>query len=291
MRTNRLERDLNLTRNIRLTADMLVIVAFLLLAIVPWGSFFSSKVSLLQQLAWPSSSHLLGTDNLGRDLLVRISDAVTYAVIPLWFGVSTLSLLGMFLAVGYLSCGRKNVVFQTLTDFVFSASAAVPVVLLSFLLAVVFETTRLWMVIVSVGFILSIHSFLFVKGLYLKSEHLGYWQAHAACGGTLRARIINYGLLSHWLPDILGNMAFYLKVAITVEASLSYLGFGVQEPQPSFGNMLASHFDSYMRGNWFVLVVIGGALIISAYTPEACFKIYRFFLISRRRAENSPSAV
>lgn len=269
---------MNLTRNIRLASDLLVIVAFLLLAVVPWGAFFTSKVSLLQQLEWPSASHLLGTDNLGRDLLVRISDAVTYAVLPLWLGVSAFSLVGMLLALAYLSYGRKNVFFQATIDFLFSASAAIPVVLLSFLLAVFFETTRLWMVIVSVGFILSIHSFLFIKGLYLKSEHLGYWQAHAACGGTPRSRILNYGMLSHWMPDILSNMAFYLKVAITVEASLSYLGFGVQEPHPSFGNMLASHFDSYMRGNWFVLVVIAGALIISAYAPDACFKVYRFFL-------------
>lgn len=269
---------MNLTRNIRLTTDLLVIVAFLALAIVPWGNFYASKVSLLQQLSWPSAEHVLGTDNLGRDLLVRVSDAVTYAVIPLWLGVSAWSSVGMLLAVVYLSYGRKNAFFQTLTDFVFSASAAVPVVLLSFLLAVVFETTRLWMVIVSVGFILSIHSFLFIKGLYLKSEHLGYWQAHAACGGTPRARIINYGVVTHWLPEILGNMAFYLKIAVTVEASLSYLGFGVQEPHPSFGNMLASHFDSYMRGNWFVLIVIGGALIVSVSAPDACYRVYRFVL-------------
>jgi len=283
MRIDKLGNGLNLTRNIRLVVDLLVITVFLGLAVVPWGSFFSSKVSLLQQLEWPSANHLLGTDNLGRDLLVRISDAVTYAVLPLWIGVTLLSLMGMLLAWAYLSYGRKNVFLQTLIDLVFSVSAAVPVVILSFLLAVIFETTRLWMVIVSVGFILSIHSFLFLKGLFLKSELLGYWQAHAACGGTRKERIMNYGILSHWLPDIFGNLAFYLKVAITVEASLSYLGFGVQEPHPSFGNMLASHFDSYMRGNWFVLVVIGGALIVAASVPEACYRIYRSFTVKNPR--------
>ncbi len=275
---------MNLTRNIRITTDILVIASFLTLVIVPWNSFYDSKVSLLQQLTWPSSSHLLGTDNLGRDLLVRISDAVTYAVIPLWFGVSVLSFMGMLLAAIYLSYGRKNIFFQTLVDFVFSASAAVPVVILSFLLAVVFEVTHLWMVIASVGFILSIHSFLFIKGLYLKSEHLGYWHAHAACGGTSYARITKYGMLSHWLPDILGNLAFYLKVAITVEASLSYLGFGVQEPKPSFGNMLASHFDSYLRGHWFVLIIISFALLVSAYLPESCLRIYRLVCCGKNRS-------
>lgn len=263
-------------RSLRLAIDFLVVTAFLLLAFFPWSAFLSSKVSIMHQLEWPSAAHWLGTDNLGRDLLIRLSDAVTFAVLPLWLGIITLSIVGTAVAILFLSSVSKNSRLQTLTDIVLSGAASIPVAMFAFLFAVVFESSHLWMVILSVGFILSIHSFLFIRGLYLKSEKLGYWQAHAATGGRRRSRIVRYGVFSHWKHDILGNMTFYLKVGITVEAGLSYLGFGVQEPHPSFGNILASHFDSYLRGNWFVLAITAAGFVLCAYFPAAVFNVGRF---------------
>ena len=51
-------------------------------------------------------------------------------------------------------------------------------------------------------------------------------------------------------------LIFHMKMAVVIEASLSYLGFGVQEPQASFGNMLASHFELYLRGQWQIMLLI-----------------------------------
>jgi len=64
-------------------------------------------------------------------------------------------------------------------------------------------------------------------------------------------------------------LGFQLRVAVAAEASLSFLGFGIQEPQPSFGNMLSSHFDLYLKGHWSVLLVIVGGLALAALFPAS----------------------
>lgn len=264
--------------------DWLIVAAFLLLLIFPWADFFSGKVSIMHQLEWPSKSHWLGTDNLGRDLLVRLGVTVRETVLPLWSGVLAMALIGSLLAAVLCAASRRVAWLQSLTDGALSGAAGVPVALFAFFLAVIFETNQMWMVVVSIGLILSVHSFLFLRGLYARSERLGYWQAHHALGGPKFGRIIRYGITGDWFQDLTANLAFYLKVAVTVEASLSYLGFGVQEPQPSFGNMLASHFDSYMRGNWLVLVVITVGLVLCAATPAAFVRICRSGMNVRARA-------
>jgi peptide/nickel transport system permease protein len=269
--------------------DWLIVAAFLLLLLVPWSSLFSSKVSLLHQLEWPSGSHWLGTDNLGRDLLVRLSAAVRETVVPLWGGVIVMVMTGTTLAAVLCAGSRKVAWLQHMTDAALSGAAGIPVALFAFCLAVTFETNQMWMVVLSVGLILSVHSFLFLRGLYARSEKLGYWQSHEALGGTRFGRILHYGISGDWFRDLMANLAFYLKVAVTVEASLSYLGFGVQEPQPSFGNMLASHFDSYMRGNWLGLVVITAGLVLCASAPSALVRICRSGIKIRTNASATAS--
>ena len=59
-----------------------------------------------------------------------------------------------------------------------------------------------------------------------------------------------------------------------IEVSLSYLGFGVQEPNPSFGNMFKSHFDLILRGDFYTVFVIVGFMIITLAVPKIIFNLF-----------------
>ena len=69
-------------------------------------------------------------------------------------------------------------------------------------------------------------------------------------GGSKLTRVIKYGVFRSWKKEIVEMFFIHLQLAFIIEVSLSYLGFGVQEPNPSFGNMFKSHFDLILRGDF-----------------------------------------
>ncbi|MEZ4740953.1 MAG: hypothetical protein R3B45_00645 [Bdellovibrionota bacterium] len=235
------------------------IIFFLFLAFVPWDRYFDAGVDLKTIGVGPSLQHLLGTDNLGRDLLVRLSSVLRDVIVPIWLTVLISSLAGIGIAIIVLLLSEENTAFKRVIDFLghgFSFIASVPIGILVFLLAVYYEETGLRMVLVGLSVLLAIRSYLQVFDLYAEDKRLGYWLAHEAQGGTLFSRLIRYGLGMRWKESILLALVFHLQIAVTIESALSYLGFGIQEPQASFGNMLASHFDMYLKGDWGILLII-----------------------------------
>ena len=123
------------------------------------------------------------------------------------------------------------------------------------------------------GALFMVRTCLYVRDLYRQDRWLEYWQARAAMGGRLVPTLVEYGIRRSWAPHLGETLGFHLRAAVAIEASLSYLGFGIQEPGASFGNMLASHFDSYLKGEWWPLLVICAGLTISFLTPPACLRI------------------
>lgn len=252
--------------------DILLVTAFLTLVIVPWDSFFKAGIDLAHMLSGPSYAHPLGTDNMGRDLVVRLSTAIRGGVLPLWAGVALASaggaLAGLFAILGAVRSRRVARAVVGL-DTAMASMAAVPVGLVVFAWAAVQERAGLGPVIAALAALFWVRSYLTVRDLFRRDEQLGFWTAHAALGGTTLARLLRYGVAGGWRTELLAVLGFQLRVAVAAEASLSFLGFGVQEPQPSFGNMLSSHFDLYLKGHWSVLLVIVGGLALAALFPAS----------------------
>jgi peptide/nickel transport system permease protein len=255
----------------RLVTALLVLITFVALVVVPWGDWYGVSVRLADAMAPMSSAHPLGTDNLGRDLLGRLAEAARGAVLPLWGAVACGCLVGLLMGTTSLTWrqSRLGAVCARGLDAAASVAAGLPAVIGAFALAVLWEGGGLWPVMTSLAALFGLRTYLEVQDWARQDGRLGFWTAHTALGGTFAARLWRYGVLTAWREPLLQSLAFHLRAAVAIEAALSYLGFGVQEPQASFGNMLSSHFDLYLKGHWQTLVIIVAALTFSVAVPTA----------------------
>ena len=258
-----------------LRRDIGATALFCILALVPWAHWLSDKINLQSMNAMPSWQHPLGTDVMGRDLLVRLGQAASKAVWPLWFAVTLASALGIALALLTLSSTEYRVPRSTwlALEGIAAVLASIPVTVTTFLWAAFFEQAGATSVITSLCLVFTARAFLHIKNLFRQDSKLAYWTAHEAMGGRTLKRLWRYGVSSSWAPDLLNGLSLNLRVAVTVEASLSYLGFGMQEPEASFGNILATHFDGYLKGHWWVLTMTILALAVTASAPQAAVRL------------------
>ena len=256
------------TRSLALViVDAGIVTVFLLCVLLPWESWLGTRPNLALMSETISWSHPLGFDNLGRDLLARVAAAFRGAVLPLWAAVAGGAIFGVIL--GWLATLVAKPKFVLVLDAFMTLICALPVGILAFAWAALREEAGLLSVLASMTPLATALAYMRFRDLVRRDASLAYWEAHHAAGGALSDRLIRYGVVGAWSQPILQLLGFLLRVAIAVESALSYLGFGVVEPQPSLGNILAAHFELYLRGEWRVLAVISAALALAAAFPGA----------------------
>jgi peptide/nickel transport system permease protein len=202
--------------------------------------------------------HLLGTDQLGRDVLsrvvhgARVSLAVASAVLLL--GGLSGSLLGMI--VGYRG-GRLESVLMRLADF---QMAFPPLLLAIFLLYVVgaslFNLVAFLVLLTWVGFA------RLARGQTLALRQQLFVEAAIALGCS-EQRILWRHLLPHLVPVLLVAGVFEFASLLLAEASLSFLGLGVQPPEASWGLMLAQGNAFVTSGAWWLVAAPGLAMFLT----------------------------
>ncbi|UQZ85154.1 Glutathione transport system permease protein GsiD [Paenibacillus konkukensis] len=183
--------------------------------------------------AEPSSQYLLGTDQVGRDVLSRLIYASRVSLVvgigAVAIGVTIGTILG--LVSGYFG-GWVDMVVMRLTDIFMSFPQ-----LMLILVVVSVVGPSLTNVIVVLGFLGWTGVARLVRGSVLSLKQMDYVKAGVALGlGT--ARMLFLHILPNAMAPILVNATFGIAGAIIAEASLSFLGLGVQPPTASWGNML-----------------------------------------------------
>lgn len=207
--------------------------------------------------------YLLGTDQLGRDILSRLIYGSRVALAVGVFGTGLALVIGVTLGLcaGYFG-GRVDAIVTRVTEVIIS----IPSSILYITILGVFGPS-LWLLILVMGLFGWITSARVVRGEVLSIRNREYVEASIGLGQRT-ARV----LIKHVLPNVLGSIIVVgtLKVAsmIILEASLSFLGFGVQPPAVTWGQML-SDGRRFITSSWWLATLPG--LAISLLTLSLLF--------------------
>jgi len=204
-----------------------------------------------------TKKYWLGTDAFGRDILSRliIGARVSFAVGLIAVIISLT--LGIFLGAlaGYYR-GWVDEVIMWLVNVTWS----IPTLLLVFAFTMALGK-GFWQIFFAVGFTMWVSVARLVRGQILAIKELEYVQAARALGYT-NGRII----FRHILPNITGPLmviaAANFATAIIVEAGLSFLGIGVQAPQPSWGLMIKENYNFIITHNPLLALIPGFAIML-----------------------------
>ncbi|NKB57174.1 MAG: ABC transporter permease subunit [Alphaproteobacteria bacterium] len=211
-------------------------------------------------LIGPSAEYWLGTDQFGRDILTRIiygaRTALFVGLVSAFLGATTGLVLGVSSA--YFG-GTFDLLFMRFVD----VFMAFPVIIMALAIVSIFGNA-MHFVILAITLPIIPDCARIVRSNALQIREIPYVDAARALGFS-HARII----LRHMLPNV---MAPYLIIftsaiggAILLEASLSYLGMGVQEPTPAWGLMLQGGAEEYVESAFWVAFFPGFAIALAVF--------------------------
>ena len=228
--------------------------------LAPWiAPYGLEDMDLMARLVAPltSSAHILGTDELGRDILTRLLYSLRLSFVLAVCGTLIGAILGT--ALGFLAA-RFGGVVDDLVNVGVDFTASLPFIILA-LTILAFLGTDVKVIIVIMAFYGWDRYAKLSRNLARSAYTEGY--AGALEGLGLPTRRI---LLKHILPNIASalvvNMTLNFPGMILLETSLSFLGVGVQPPMSSLGTMLGFGRD-YLTTAWWIAVVPGVAIVIS----------------------------
>lgn len=193
----------------------------------------SSAQELSRRLEGPSVSHPLGLDELGRDILARLLAGARISLLVGIAVVSVSSFLGMLLGsiAGYFG-GYVDDLISRLIDVLM----AFPGILLAIALVAVLGPS-LTNVVLALSVIGWVGYARLVRGQSLRAREFEFVQAARALGASSASIVVRH-VLPTALPAVVVQATLGMAGAIIAEASLSFLGLGVQPPTPSWGTML-----------------------------------------------------
>jgi len=207
------------------------------------------EADVYSRLKAPSEAHWLGTDNLGRDLLSRVIYGARISLAVGFGGVMVDLLLGtaVGLVSGYFG-GRLDLVLQRVVD----AFMCFPLLLVALTIMALLGP-GLGNVILTLGLVLGVRDSRVIRSAVLSVKAHLYLEAARALGAAHAAMVGR-----HVLPNILAPIIILgtvnLGTIILIEAALSFLGFGVPPPHPSWGGMLSGAGLVHMlRAPWLAL--------------------------------------
>lgn len=242
------------------TAATILVVLFLGGLLAPWiAPYGLEDMDLMARLVAPftSSAHILGTDELGRDVLTRLLYSLRLSFVLAVCGTLIGAVIGTTL--GFLAA-RFGGIVDDIVNVGVDFTASLPFIILA-LTILAFLGTDVTVIVV----IMAVYGWDRYAKLSRNLARSAYTEGYAGAleGLGIPTRRI---LIRHILPNIASalvvNMTLNFPGMILLETSLSFLGVGVQPPMSSLGTMLGFGRD-YLTTAWWIAVVPGVAIVIS----------------------------
>lgn len=224
---------------------VLLVSALLAPFIAPYDPI---KSSIRERLQVPSTAHLFGTDDLGRDIFSRVVYGSRISLQVGLVAVSIATLVGLVLGLfaGYLGGWVDNLVMR-LMDVLF----AFPTVLLAIAIMAVLgpSTTN---VMIAIGIVYIPIFARITRGSVLVVRNQEFIEA-ARCVGLPPMSIIFKHILPNAFDAVIVQISLATAFAILAEAALSFLGLGTQPPEPSWGSMLSFGRQYMIEAPWWTI--------------------------------------
>jgi peptide/nickel transport system permease protein len=187
----------------------------------------------------PDRRHLLGTDEVGRDVLARMIYGARVSMLVGFLSVGISTIIGLVVGslAGYLR-GWVDITLSRLIEVVI----CFPVFFLILAIMAWFPPS-IWNVMIVIGLVRWTAPARYVRGEFIRLRDMDFSSAAEALGVS-NGRIIFRHILPNAIAPVLVTVTFGIASAILIEAGLSWLGFGVQPPQASWGNILRTAFDN-----------------------------------------------
>jgi peptide/nickel transport system permease protein len=227
------------------------------IAIWPLVKYSPTEYNLLEYLAPPDGRHWFGTDDSGRDVLSRMIYGARISLSVGFVAVGIALVIGIWLGAlaGY---------FGGWTDIVISRAIEIMLTIPTFFLIIAiiaFLPPSIYNIMVIIGLTGWMGVARFVRAEFLKLKQLDFITALRALGASNK-RIIFMHMLPNAMAPVLVSAVFGIAGAILTESSLSFLGFGVPPPTPSWGDILSQSRD-YIEFAWWLTVFPGFAIFMS----------------------------
>jgi len=239
-------------------AVLLLLIVALVIVLPGLSSLDPNQIDLTRIEQPPSASHWLGTDELGRDVFIRLWQGGQVSLLVAFSAMLLQLVIGIILGglAGYFGKWTDMLIMrltETVMCFPFYAIAITMAAILG---------ASSWNVIIIIGLLNWTGVARLVRAEFLTLRSLDYVDAARVMGIGHRQIILRH-LLPNALPPVIVYATLAVATGILAEAALSFLGLGVKQPAPSWGNMLSAAQNMRVLSNEWWLWLPPGLLVFT----------------------------
>jgi len=233
---------------------LLFLVAIFAPLLAPYEPDYIDRHHILEP---PSRLHPLGTDDLGRDVLSRMLYGARVSLAVGFVAVGIATVIGVIIGAvaGYYG-GLVDRILMRFVDIMLS----IPTLFL-ILSVIAFVGANIWNIMIIIGLTSWMGVARLVRAEFLSLKEREFVLAARALGAS-DLRIIFRHMLPNSLAPVIVNAVLMVASAVLLESSLSFLGLGVQPPQPSWGNILTAG-KANIEIAWWLSLFPGLAILIT----------------------------